>query len=150
VPVSRSGNGHQPFQLTDAPDALPAGNGASHSGIDGLGMQPLSRLAVKLDHKFLFVNLADVRWIEARGNYVRLHAPDAMYDLRVSLGALVRRLDSNLFVRVHRSAVANISAIVEVDPRLSGRHVIVLCDGTRITTSRSYRNEMRRLLHNSR
>jgi len=144
VPVPRSGSGHRPFTLTDS---IHDGEGRL---VEPVLLQPLRRLAVKLDHRFLFVNTADIRWLEAHGNYVRLHLPDAMYDLRVSLGALLDRLDPDLFVRVHRSVVANISAIVEIDPRLSGRHVIILSDGTRITTSRTYRNEMRKLLYNRR
>ena len=144
VPVHRVGNGHRPYTLTDS---IHDGEGRL---VEPVLLQPLKRLAVRLDHKYLFVNTADIRWLEARGNYVRLYLPDAMYDLRVPLGALLDRLDPEIFVRVHRSVAANIMSIVEIDPRLSGRHVIVLCDGTRITTSRTYRNEMRKLLFNRR
>ena len=148
--VPRSGNGHRPYQLTDA---SPDDDGLATNGqarlVDALSPpRPLRRIAVKLEHRFLFVNTADIRWLEAHGNYVRLHLPDAVYDLRVSLGALLERLDPEVFLRVHRSIAANVNAIAEIDPRITGRHVITLCDGTRMTTSRKYRGEMRKLLYN--
>lgn len=154
--VPRSGNGHRQLALAESLDeqhTFPPSTGDNGNGrpaVDSAPQPPLKRIAVRIDERFLFLPTADIRWLEARGNYVRLHMPDAAFDLRVSLGALLQRLDPDLFMRVHRSVAANVAAITEIRPNLSGRHVVVLCDGSRITTSRTYRNEMRKLLYNRR
>src|SRR4051812_34756910 len=87
------------------------------------------RLMVKSGGRITFVRIADIDWIEAAGNYVRLHVGKEDHLLRESLAALEKKLDAGLFVRVHRSTIVNLDRIREIQPAFHGDYVIVLRDG---------------------
>lgn len=106
--------------------------------------RPLDRLVVKESGRLVFVRVDEVDWIEADGNYVRLHCGAASHMLREALGALESRLDPNRFVRIHRSTVVNLDRIREIQPLFHGEYRVVLEDGTRLTLSRGYRDRLTR------
>ena len=82
---------------------------------------------------------AEVRLIEARGNYALLYtALGKKYMIRETMCALESRLDAAGFVRVHRSAIVNLALVKAVVPRRSGDRMVVLRDGTRLRVGRQY------------
>jgi two-component system LytT family response regulator len=93
-----------------------------------------------------FVAAADVDRVEAEGNYVAVVAGGRHHLVRESLHALEARLDPAEFVRVHRSHVVRIDRIRRLEPCGHGEYELTLADGTRITSSRRYREQVRRLL----
>lgn len=99
------------------------------------------RLLVAVDGRSLLVPTADVDWIEASGNYVKLHRGANTLMLRESLASVEANLDPNAFIRVHRGAIVNIARIKEVQPWFSGAAVLILSTGQRLTVSRSYRKQ---------
>ena len=82
---------------------------------------------------------ADIRWIEAADNYVRLHVAGTGHLLHESMRALEERLDPHRFVRVHRSAIVNVDWIKEIQPWYAGALIVILQGGERLTVSRSFR-----------
>jgi len=98
----------------------------------------LTRIAVKSVNRIVIVQVTDIVRIEAEDNYVRLWA-DRPYLHKETLTGLIARLDAALFLRVHRSHAVNISAVRELRPLLHGEYLIVLGNGTEITSGRSYR-----------
>jgi two-component system LytT family response regulator len=62
------------------------------------------------------------------------------------MGELEGRLDPDQFVRIHRSAIVNVSRIREVAPLMAGASLVMLSDGTRLTMSRGYRRALDFLL----
>lgn len=106
-----------------------------------------SRLTFRDGERFRFTDVAAVDWLEASGNYVRLHIAGASYPVRSSLGALLSRLDPARFVRIHRSAVVNIERVKEVQPWFGGDHLVILVDGQQLRASRTYRADILALLH---
>jgi two-component system LytT family response regulator len=54
-----------------------------------------------------FIKAEEIDWLEAEGNYVRLHAGKESYLLRDTISALESQLDPKKFIRVHRSAIVN-------------------------------------------
>ncbi|MGE0556521.1 MAG: LytR/AlgR family response regulator transcription factor, partial [Gemmatimonadales bacterium] len=98
-----------------------------------------ARLLVRERGRVAFVDPAEVRWVEARGDYVRLHLADRTHLLRETIGALERRLPSDRFVRVHRSALVRASAVAGLEQRSSRDWSVVLDDGTRLKLSRRHR-----------
>jgi two-component system, LytTR family, response regulator len=108
----------------------------------------LTRIAVKGSGRAFFVRTDDVDWIEAADNYVRLHVGPTSHLVRESLRTLEGKLDPELFLRVHRSAIVNIDAIRELQPWFHGDHVIILRSGTRLTCSRRYDERLRQMLAN--
>jgi two-component system LytT family response regulator len=100
------------------------------------------RLMVKSGGRIYFVRIEDIDWIEAAGNYVRLHVGKEDHLLRESLTALEKTLDPARFVRVHRSTIVNLDRIRELQPAFHGDYVIVLRDGTELALSRSCRDRL--------
>lgn len=99
------------------------------------------RLLVGVDGRSILVPTAEVDWIEASGNYVKLHRGANTLMLRESLASVEANLDPNAFIRVHRGAIVNIARIKEVQPWFSGAAVLILTTGQRLTVSRSYRKQ---------
>ncbi len=102
----------------------------------------LERLFVRVGERVVPVPVEEVSWVEAAGDYSRLHAGDRSYLCGVGIGALAERLDPARFVRVHRSAIANVGCIRELQPLASGDQRLTLCDGTVLKVSRTYRSHV--------
>ena len=105
--------------------------------------RPLERLVVKTAGRVHFVSAAEIDWIEAAGHYLLLHAGADVHEMRDTLARLEARLDAARFVRVHRSAIVNVDRIRELLPSFHGEFVVVLRDGTRVASSRSYSDRLR-------
>lgn len=104
------------------------------------------RIAIRLDGRVLFVRPADIDWIEAADDSVRFHVGRAVYEQRDTLARLEQRLPAGRFLRIHRSAIVNVERIRELQPWFQGDWVVILADGTKLTTGRSYRPRLKALL----
>lgn len=106
----------------------------------------LDRLVVKSGGRVFFLETDDIDWIEASGNYVRLHLGQESHLFRETMTRIEARLDSRRFLRIHRSRIVNTERVKELQPRFNGEHVIVLKNGTRLTLSRAYRDKLQEQL----
>jgi len=97
------------------------------------------RFLVKASGRVLFVAAEEIDWIEAAGNYVRLHVGTASHLIRETLAGVEARLDPERFVRVHRSAIVNVERIRELEPMFRGEYSAVLRNGSRVAVSRGCR-----------
>ncbi|MBS0221594.1 MAG: LytTR family transcriptional regulator [Proteobacteria bacterium] len=91
------------------------------------------------------VDVADIDWIEASGNYAILHVGGETFEIRSSLTKLEGELDPKRFVRVHKSHLVNIARVAEVTPWVSGDWRIRLQDGAEVNLSRRYRQRFEAL-----
>jgi two-component system, LytTR family, response regulator len=107
------------------------------------------RFVVKVGSQYVFERTEDIFWVEAEGNYVRIHLESRSYLLRRTLGEVEATLNPRSFVRVHRSTIVNAHRIRMVEPVFRGEYVVVLSNGTRVTTGRSYRARVQELLKHS-
>jgi len=108
--------------------------------------QRLDRLVVKSGGRVFFLRTEDIVWIEAAGNYVRLHLGDDSHLFRETMNGVEVRLDPRRFVRIHRSRIVNSDRIKELQPWFNGEYVVVLQNGTRLTLSRGYREKLQERL----
>jgi two-component system LytT family response regulator len=69
--------------------------------------------------------------------------------IRGAIGKLEAQLDPEKFLRIHRSIIVSMKHVKEMQPLFHGDYEIVLTGGTRVTSSRSYRDKLQRLLENS-
>ena len=106
----------------------------------------LERLVIKTNGHVFFLKTDEIDWIEAEGNYVRLHTSKESYLLRDTISALEAQLDPKKFLRVHRSAIVNIDRVQEMQPWFHGEYRIILRGGSQLTLSRSYREKLHELL----
>lgn len=104
------------------------------------------RFAVRQRGKEIMVEVADIDWIEAAGNYAVLHVGGETLEIRSSLTRLESELDPRRFVRVHKSFLVNVARIAEVTPWISGDWRIRLQDGAEINLSRRYRQRFEALV----
>jgi two-component system LytT family response regulator len=104
------------------------------------------RVVVRIGSAARFVNVGDIQWIEARGNYLRLHLAGARHLVRETLRDFSARLDPASFVRIHRSIVVNLRAIASVEPHFHGEYVLTLITGHRLQSSRTYSTALRAML----
>ena len=105
-----------------------------------------TRIVVKTGGKVMFLRPEQVEWIEAAGNYVRLHVGGESHLFRESMKNMETRLDSDVFVRIHRSAIVNVDHIRELQPWFHGEYVVILHDGTRLMASRVFSDRLDRLI----
>jgi len=112
--------------------------------------QYLERLVVRSGGRILILRVADIDWVEAASNYVRLHAGGREYRLRETMTAPESKLDPADFVRIHRSTIVRVDRIRELEPLFQGDYVVILEDNTRLTSSRGYRERLQGLLQGSR
>jgi len=106
------------------------------------GPQPLERFVIKSAGRVFFVRAAEIEWIEAAGNYVKLHVGSQTHVFRETMNALEARLDPEVFFRIHRSHIVNIERVRELQPWFNGEYVVFLTSGARLTLSRGYREKM--------
>jgi two-component system, LytTR family, response regulator len=152
--------GEYPLRLVDF-DAgeQPTAASATHHDLDTL--RPLlqaclaelrafkrksERVVVRTNGKVVFLRAEEISWVEAAGNYVNLHAAGESYVLRESMKNMETRLDPDLFVRIHRSAIVNVNRIRELQPWFHGEYVVILQDGTRLMASRVFSDRLDKLI----
>jgi len=109
----------------------------------------LERLMIKSSGRVFFLRTTEIDWIEAEGNYLRLHVGKESHLLRETMNRLAAKLDQDKFLRIHRSTLVNIERIKELQPLFSGDYVVILRDGKQLTLSRSYRDKLLELFDKS-
>jgi two-component system LytT family response regulator len=100
---------------------------------------PVERLLVKVGRSTVVVPVGEIDWIESAANYVRLHVGAESFPYRQTLSWLALQLDPASFVRIHRTTIANLERIREIQPWFSGDGIVILRNGARLRMSRSYR-----------
>jgi two-component system LytT family response regulator len=103
---------------------------------------PLSRLLVRERGRAFFVRVEEVDWLEAQGNYVRVHVGRASHRLRTSIGALEPQLDARQFRRINRSQIVALDRVRELQPWFHGDGLVILTSGVRLRLSRRYRDRV--------
>jgi two-component system LytT family response regulator len=104
------------------------------------------RMVVRTGGRVVFLDVSEIDWIEAAANYVKLHVGQQSYSLREGIGKIADRLDSDRFVRIHRSVIVNAHKIKELQPCDSGEYIAVLKNGKELSCSRGYHTQLQRLI----
>jgi two-component system LytT family response regulator len=104
------------------------------------------RLAIKSGERVLYLKVSDIDWIEAADDLVRLHVGKTIHEHRSTMSQIEQRLPPSRFVRIHRSTIVNIERVREFQPWFQGDWILVLADGTRLQSGKSYRKRIRELM----
>jgi two-component system, LytTR family, response regulator len=135
-----------PTQLSQLPQS-PSGTPQAGTSTQGNGHSAQSdRLVVKSGGRVYFLKADEIDWVEAAGNYVRLHVSKDSHLLRETMNGIETKLDTRRFMRIHRSTIVNLERIKELQPWFHGDYVVLLRDGTRLTLSRGYRDKLQTVL----
>ena len=104
------------------------------------------RLLVKDRGRIVILEQDEINWVEAEGDYVRVHVIGRGYLVRETMSAMEGRLDTTRFVRIHRSTIVNTSRVRELAPQPNREFTLVLRDGVRLRSSRTYYERLRAAL----
>lgn len=106
---------------------------------------PAERLFARRGDRIVPLPVAEVRRLQAAGDYAEVHTAAGTYLLDTSLTALAGRLDPQRFVRIHRSHLVNLDHVSALRPFDDRRLEVVLTDGTRVVASRAGSRRLRAL-----
>jgi two-component system LytT family response regulator len=94
------------------------------------------RLRVRIGSRVVLVDVDSIDWIEAAGDYVRLHTAERSHLIAERMHTVERLLDPIRFVRIHRSAIVNLDRVRELHRESDGGGTLVLSDGVRLRVAR--------------
>jgi two-component system, LytTR family, response regulator len=104
------------------------------------------RLVIKSRGRFIFLRSGEIDWIEAKGNYVRIHAGPTSFIERKTMASLEAQLDPTNFARIHKSTIVNLDKIRELRVWPTGEYVVFMRNGKELTLTRYYRERLAGLL----
>lgn len=104
------------------------------------------RLSIRDGRETTCVEVTAIDWIDAAGDYVCVHAESKTYVLRGTMKRLEQVLDPALFVRVHRSTIVNARRVRSMRSHTNGEYFLKLDGDKEIKLSRSYRDNLQRLV----
>jgi len=110
------------------------------------GPSRLGHLTVKCAGQVLFLQAADIDWIEAADYYARLHIGSKTHMLRRSMSELERDLDPAVFCRIHRSAIVNLGSVRGLQFSRNGELEALLGNGSKLPISRRCRKQLQSAL----
>ncbi len=133
-------------------------DGSSKSALTGfLGADPVQamdgtryacQLHIKDRGRIVIVDVADIDFIDAAGDYMCIHSKEDTHILRETMKTMERKLDPARFQRIHRSTIVNLDRVSEVHPHVNGECFLVLKSGQTLKVSRSYKGVVVRFLQN--
>jgi two-component system, LytTR family, response regulator len=106
----------------------------------------VNRIPIKRDGRTTFVRVADIDWVDADRDFLRLHAGKETHIVRDTMTEMEGKLPADTFMRIHRSIIVNLERVREVQPWFKGDYVLILHDGTKLRSGRTYRDSVQRLL----
>ncbi len=92
------------------------------------------------------VDINDVDYVEAAGDYMCIHTPGKVHILRATMKTMEKKLDPAKFQRVHRSAIVNLDKVKQLHPHANGEYFLILEGGGEIKVSRTYKDVVGRFL----
>jgi len=99
----------------------------------------LQRLVIRSIGRVQFVDVAQIDWLEASGNYVEVHTGTTSFLHRERLRVLEVQLDPAIFLRIHRSIIVQRAAVQELRPLPGGDYSVLIRGGAPLRLSRTYR-----------
>ena len=113
---------------------------------DAPGGRYLRRLVIKSGGRVTLLGVDEIDWIEADGDYIKVHAGKAWHLLRETMKRIETQFDPARFVRIHRSTIVNVERIKELQPWFRGEYVVKLLDGTSLKLSRGFKPHLEEVL----
>jgi two-component system, LytTR family, response regulator len=110
--------------------------------------QPKSpeRILVQSQNKLVTISLENVIRIEAYGDYSKLVTEDKTYVSNYGISTLEEKLNSSVFIRVHRSSIINLNAVKELH-KYSKSYDITMKNGDVVRVSRGYMDNIKKLMY---
>ncbi|MGH9440976.1 MAG: LytR/AlgR family response regulator transcription factor [Thermoanaerobaculia bacterium] len=100
---------------------------------------------VRSKGRMILVRHAEIDWVQAEGDYVKLHAGTKAWLVRETMAGAEKTLGPRKFLRIHRSTIVNVDRVQELRSFENGDYAVLLRDGTELRLSRTFRAAIDRL-----
>ncbi|WP_420400594.1 LytR/AlgR family response regulator transcription factor [Flagellimonas sp.] len=104
-----------------------------------------TRVLVQFNKKLITIKCEEILWIEAYGDYSRIHTVGQVYLSNFGISDLEKKLNPQLFLRVHRSSMINLDKVQELN-KYGKSYDVTLENGDVVRVSRGYMDAIKRLL----
>jgi two-component system LytT family response regulator len=104
------------------------------------------RIVVRNGSKIKIISTADVLYLEAADDYVKIHTQEGYFLKNKTMANFEQSLDGDQFVRSHRSYIVNVQQITRIDPYEKDNHVAILRSGAKVPVSRSGYGKLKEVL----
>ncbi len=104
------------------------------------------RIVVKTGSKIKIIPVQDVYFLEAADDYVKVHIHEGSFLKNKTMNHFEKTLDSQQFVRSHRSYIVNVQQITRIDPYEKDNHIAILKSGAKVPVSRNGYVKLRTVL----
>ena len=104
--------------------------------------EDLSRIVVKHNHVVRILSLQEITYLEAYGDYIKIHTNDGVFLKKKTMSFFESHLSDKDFIRVHRSYIIPTQGIVKIDPP----DFVILKDGTKIPISKTGYAKLKQVL----
>ena len=101
------------------------------------------KLAIKDAGETTLVEIKDIDWVDAAGDYMCVHANNVTHVMRITMKDLEEKLDPVVFQRVHRSTIVNLERVTKVCSHMNGEFYLLLDNGSSVKMSRSYKEKVK-------
>lgn len=99
-------------------------------------------IPIKNAGKIQFIDISEIHFVEASGYYIEINLAGKKHLLRQSMGRIIKRLDYNKFVRIHRSVIINLQYMQEIIRMVNKEYGIKMKNGRVFKVSKSYKKEL--------
>jgi two-component system, LytTR family, response regulator len=107
---------------------------------------PSNRIVVKDNGKIKIIPFAQVQYLEAADDYVKIHTADGTFLKKQTMQFFEDSLPSTEFIRVHRSYIIYAQLISRIDPHEKESHLVLLITGVRLPVSKAGFNKLKDVL----
>jgi len=116
--------------------------------LNSAGLTPVqqNRVVVKDNGKVKIIPTATIRYLEAADDYVKIHTADGVFLKNKTMGYFEEILESQNFIRIHRSYIINVQLITRIDPYEKESHLAVLSIGVKLPVSKAGYSKLREVL----
>ncbi|NVK24333.1 MAG: response regulator transcription factor [Gammaproteobacteria bacterium] len=98
------------------------------------------------DNERVFVSIDDIRWIDAAGDYMCVHADTETHIIRITMKKLTEQLDQRVFQRIHKSTLVNVNYIKGIQPLKNNESMLDLGKDIKLKVSRNYSDAVQAIL----
>lgn len=107
--------------------------------IESMAASPVqnNRVVVKAEGKIKIIPTSEIQYLEASDDYVKIQTPEGAFLKNKTMSFFEQTLDTQHFVRIHRSYIINLNQIVRIDLYDKDSHLAVLKSGIQIPVSKN-------------
>lgn len=96
-----------------------------------------NRVVVKFEGKIKIIPVQEIHYLEASGDYVKIRSNEGSFMKNRTMNFFEGLLDSQHFIRIHRSYIVNLNQVTRIDPYEKDAHLAVLTSGIQLPVSKS-------------